>query len=172
MDSPNHSLPAAWQALTELDVMQLLSIYVPFISGSHVRSLRTNTTISMLANLYVQTNGTASFNQIADLLDTTVGNVEELSSAIGQTSNLSANAQLLQKTVLWGNSNLSRLPTYPPEVGYLALGIIFMVITIITTVLRIYQRFHTPIGLQLVDYILLVALVIAIAMEGLFGTCT
>lgn len=171
MSSLNHSLPVAWQAVDGLDVMQVLSIYIPFISGSRIRSSKNSNAVAMLSNLYAQTNGTASFNQIAKLLDTTVGNVEELASAIGQTSNSSINAQSLQRTVLWGNANLSKLPNYTPEVGYLALGIIFMGITIITTALRLYQRSRAPIGLQPVDYALVMALAIALAMEGLFGTC-
>lgn len=125
----------------------------------------------MLANLYKDTNGTASYNQIAESLGTNVGTVEELSSAIGGTKNSSLNAKLLQQTVLWGQLQLPDLPNYSPQRGYLALGLIFISISIITTILRVYQRSHAPIGLQAVDYALLVALSIAISMTGLFATC-
>lgn len=171
MATLNHTLPAAWQEYSTLEVMQILAIYVPFISDSHIKSLRANTTISMLAGLYNTTNGTASQSQIRELLGASVGNFERLSAAIGQTNDSSENAEYLQQTMLWGHLTIDNLPNYSPEVGYLALGIIFMVISITTTIIRLYQRSHAPAGLQTVDYALIMALAIAIAMEGLFGTC-
>lgn len=104
----------------------------------------------MLAKLYTSTNGTANSSQIANLLGASIENVEKISTVFGETTNSTENAQLFQQTVLWGASKLSALPQFPAEVGYLALGLIFISISIITTVLRLYQRSRTPMGLQIV----------------------
>ncbi|CAJ2503640.1 Uu.00g110340.m01.CDS01 [Anthostomella pinea] len=143
--------------------LETVSLDVVSVCNASVQAMRINETIINLARLFELTNGTADIHAIADNLGASTERVEILQNAFGGN-------ETFMQSVLWFSRAVKTSTDWPVEGGLLAMIIIFLVVSYITTGLRLWSRwrFHDQ-GIKPVDYCIVAALLVATVISGDFG---
>lgn len=162
----NYSLPVegGWTLYPTLHNLQAISIQVPSVGNSSIQKQRVWETIDQLANLYISSNGSTTSQDIARFMGTNTERVELLIEIMG------GNQSLLQ-TVLWSSNEIPQAPVYHSNTGVLALSIIFIMVSCITTAVRLYSRYRLPGGVKFMDYSLIIGLLVTIGNACVLGNC-
>ncbi|KAI0121237.1 hypothetical protein BJ170DRAFT_645572 [Xylariales sp. AK1849] len=158
----NYTLPI-WDPNNVARALEAISLYVGQVGGPAYRELKIRDGIDNIADLYVQTNGTAGLDQIATVMDSTSDQVESLVEVLG-------GQQELKQLILWASVHWDTVRDFSPNRNILALIIIFTIISVVTTGVRMYSRWRTPIGLKFLDYMFGVGVLTAVVMAGVWGT--
>jgi hypothetical protein len=145
-------------------IYQALSIYIGEVGGPAYRALKIRDGINMIADLYVQTNGTATLDQIATTMDSTADRVELLPQTL-------QGEQSLKQLVLWASIHWDSVMDFAVDESILALIIVFSFVTILTTGVRMYSRWRSPpAGLKVLDYLFGLGVLVTIVMAGIWGS--
>lgn len=143
--------------------LETIALDVPTIARASVKAHRINETLISLAQLYENTNGTADANAVANFLGAPAYKVDELFAVFG------GNATFMQ-SVLWSSRELKVAADWPVHSGTLAVIIIFIAISYLTTAVRVWSRWKwNDGGVRHVDYCILAALAISTVITGDFG---
>lgn len=143
--------------------LETISLDIPSIANSTIKAARINETLTRLAQLYESTNGTADKHAVADFLGAPTNKVEELFAIFG------GNATFMQ-SVLWSSREVKVATDWHVNSGILAVIIIFIAISYITTGIRLWSRWKwNDGGVRHVDYCIVAALAISTIITGDFG---
>ncbi|KAI0136839.1 hypothetical protein BJ170DRAFT_32595 [Xylariales sp. AK1849] len=161
--SLNFSMPDDWASYDPLVTLESVAMYLPCFSPGAVTSQRISETIHQVANTYIATDGNATYDDVASVLQITTDDVATLSTAFGGDSDM-------QQLILWASSYMNQAPTYYVDIGIFAMVCIFVFISGVTTVLRVYSRWrcHDK-GVTITDYFVIAAFCSALIMSANFG---
>lgn len=158
----NYTLPV-FNTAPAAAIYQTLSIVIGEVGGPAYRALKIRDGIDMLAALYVQTNGTASLDQLAAAMDSTADQVALLPEHL-------EGEQSLKQLVLWASIHWDSVMDFDVDVSILALVVVFSFVSIVTTGVRMYSRWSSPKGLKALDYIFGLGFLVTMVMAGIWGS--
>lgn len=159
----NFSLPDAWAEVDPLITLEDVANYLPCLSPAAITRQRMNETIQDLANAYIATDGNATYEDIASVLQITTDGVAAISAILGGDLEM-------QQLTLWSSRFMHEAPTYDVNIGIFVMVCVFSFVSGITTGLRVYSRWrcHNK-GVTAADYLVIAAFLATLLMTANFG---
>ncbi|KAI9739921.1 MAG: hypothetical protein M1818_004977 [Claussenomyces sp. TS43310] len=145
------------------DALQTIVLNIASITSGELQHLKTSAVVDRMADVYIQSNGTASPSRLIDALRTTPELFDELVASFGTIDDV-------QRCVLWAkNIALPNAVHHEVRTGLLALIVVCMVCACLTSGLRIYARGRSAAGIGICDYVLIIGTALAVGISSLFA---
>lgn len=161
MSQLNDTMP--WLGMQPADALAVVVLNLASVTSGQLRHQKTSTVVDLVANLYIQSNGTVSPSQLINALQTTAEQFNDLVYLFG-------GADYIAKSVLWAkNIALPTATHHKVRTDLLALIAILIFGACLTSGLRIYARHKLSGRVAQCDHILIIGTVLAIGISFLFA---